>query len=464
MSYRFKEVDIPEDNPFKNDVLNRKGTVEFLADLIGRAGESGPFVLAIDAPYGSGKSTFISMLRSVLNKQEYFTVYLNAWQVDSSSDPLVPLVSVLDEALRDDAGAESDVSVNLDKVRAVASILAKRGAIAAAKFATLGILDLEKDIEAVAAGFSGDSTTDLIAGFQKEESLSKRFRSELAIAVEALPARNKKASLVFFIDELDRCRPDFAISLLERIKHMFDIDNVVFVLSIDKKQLEAVTAAIYGVQINAAEYLRKFIDLEFGLPRPSSKRFVEMCIVKAGLDKLFLEKGQRNQQDHGHFVRFFSAISDARSLSLRTQERCITRLRVVLEQTPEHENVEPVLVSLLVVLRAVDEGLFHALVQDRVGFNDVLKFLHADVDGILPSDDRAIIIGTLIGETREPARAGLLKPYEDILAEPTTPPEARRFAARIRNMASYRIERGEEPGLALAAVARRVDIAAAIRN
>lgn len=67
---------------------------------------------------------------------------------------------------------------------------------------------------------------------------------------------------MFFIDELDRCRPTFAIELLERIKHLFDIQNIVFVLSIDKEQLEASTAAAYGSAINAPEYLRRFIDLE----------------------------------------------------------------------------------------------------------------------------------------------------------------------------------------------------------
>lgn len=374
MIYRFGPVEIIPENPFKNDVLDRRESVEFLSNLIENAADKGPFVLAIDAPYGSGKSTVVSMLRALLAQNDFSCVELNAWQVDHNNDPLVPLVSALDKAMRPDASDQSKFIKSLDKVRSVTGILVKRGIVAAAKAATLGALDLEKEVEAVLAGLSADTTTDLIAEYQKEEELSNRFRSELSSAIKELPSRDKKPALIFFIDELDRCRPSFAISLLERVKHMFDIDNVVFVLSIDKKQLEAATHAIYGSGINATEYLRKFIDIEFGLPRPSSKRFIEMCLGKSGLDEVFIRKGEKNLQERGTFVRFFSAIADARKLPLRIQERCITRLRIVLDQTPDSENIDPILVAMLVIARALDETLFHSMARGSAVLDVILDF------------------------------------------------------------------------------------------
>jgi len=464
MIYRFGPVEIPPENPFKNDVLERKESVQFLAELVENAADKGPFVLAIDAPYGSGKTTVVSMLRSLLMQRNFSCVEINAWQVDNNNDPLIPLVSALDNAMRLDGDDQSKFTKSLDKLRSVTGMLVKRGVIAATKVATFGALDLEKEVEAVLAGISADTASDLISQFQKEEELSKRFRSELSAAVKELPSRDKKPALIFFIDELDRCRPDFAISLLERIKHMFDIDNVVFILSIDKKQLEAATCAIYGSNINAAEYLRKFIDIEFGLPRPNSKRFIEMSIKKAGLDELFLSKGQKNLQERATFVRFFSAIADARNLPLRIQERCITRLRVVLEQTPEHENVEPILVAMLVIARALDETLFHKMARGEAHIKEVLKFFHAEEQGLLPADDRAMIIGVFIGEMPDPERTSQCKEYSDAVANISTPQEYKHYASRIINMVNYRSEYRDGAGQAFSTVARRVDMAASLKN
>lgn len=464
MIYRFGPVEVPLENPFKHDVLERKESVEFLANLVGNAAGKGPFVLAIDAPYGSGKTTVVSMLRALLMQQNFACVEINAWQVDHNNDPLVPLVSALDIAMRSEGDDQSKFTKSLDKLRSFTGMLVKRGLIGATKVATFGVLDLEKEVEAVIAGISAETASDLIAQFQKEEELSKRFRSELGVAMKELPNRDKKEAPIFFIDELDRCRPDFAISLLERVKHMFDIDNVVFILSIDKNQLEAATCAIYGSNINAREYLRKFIDIEFGLPRPNSKRFIELSIRKAGLDELFVSKGEKNSQERATFVRFFSAIADARNLPLRVQERCITRLRIVLEQTPDHEKVEPVLIAMLVIARALDESLFHRMARGEANIHEVIKFFHAEETGLLPLDDRAIIIGVFIGELAEPERTTLSKQYSDAVANITTPADYKRYATRIMAMVNYRSEYRDGAGQAFATVARRVDMAASVKN
>ena len=93
MNYRLPELEIPADNPFRNDVLNRKPLVEFLAGLIGRL--SGPFVLALDSPWGTGKTTLVRMMKAQLEQEQFQCVYFNAWQVDYVTDPLVALVSAI---------------------------------------------------------------------------------------------------------------------------------------------------------------------------------------------------------------------------------------------------------------------------------------------------------------------------------------------------------------------------------
>lgn len=94
MAYRVPQLEIPDGDPFRNDALERKPVVEFLSGLIGRI--DGPFVLALDSPWGTGKTTLIQMLEAVLKGQDFSCVHFNAWKVDYVTDPLVALVSSID--------------------------------------------------------------------------------------------------------------------------------------------------------------------------------------------------------------------------------------------------------------------------------------------------------------------------------------------------------------------------------
>lgn len=376
MVYRVSQLDVPADEPFRNDALERRPAVEFLVGLIERAG--GPFVLALDSPWGTGKTTLVRMLEAELKRQEFSCIYFNAWQVDYVTDPLVALVSSIDRLELGTGVAAATFKDHLKKARRVTSLVAKRTAVAAAKALTVGALDLEEEIEAAAAELAGDSVNDIVEAFQKEGVLLEKFRGELEKAVEQLPALGKKPTLVFFVDEIDRCRPTFSIELLERIKHLFDVPNILFVLSLDKAQLEASIAAVYGQDINAAEYLRRFIDLEYAVPAIKTKKFVESLLSRFGLDEIFAGRtGSETRYDRSNIVDFFSALAAAIPLSLRTQERCMTRLRVVMDQTPANHYLDPVLVAVLIVLRASAPNLFERLRLGTATSADVMSYLVA---------------------------------------------------------------------------------------
>jgi hypothetical protein len=184
--------------------------------------------------------------------------------------------------------------------------------------------------------------------------------------------------LVFFVDELDRCRPTFSIELLERIKHLFDIPNILFVLSLDKPQLEASIMAVYGQGINSTEYLRRFIDLEYLIPTIKTKQFVESLFKRFALDEIFIQRTHHElQSDKSNFISFFASLADAVPLTLRAQERCITRLRVVMDQTPANHYLEPILVALLIVLKAVQPELFSRLYRGYATAKDVMEYLNS---------------------------------------------------------------------------------------
>jgi len=376
MTYRLSDLEISCDDPFLHDALNRKPVVEFLVGLIGRTG--GPFVLALDSPWGSGKTTIVRMLEAELKRQKFQSVYFNAWQVDYVTDPLVALVSSIDQIELADEKAAISFKHHLKAVRKVTSLVAKRGAVATAKVLTAGMLNLDAEIEKVAAEFSGNLVNDLVDSFQKEKELLSKFRRELEQAVAQLPNSENKPTLVFFIDELDRCRPTFAIELLERIKHLFDVPNITFVLSLDKKQLEASTAAVYGQGIDAPEYLRRFIDLEYGIPTYKGKKFTETLFARFGLDDIFAERTDPElQYDRQNFIDSFTGVADVMTMSLRARERCMTRLRVVMDQTPLNSYLEPILIAVLIALRSNRPELFDDLCTGRAGPKDVMSYFES---------------------------------------------------------------------------------------
>jgi hypothetical protein len=469
MSYRPPKIEVPLDNPFFQDKLERSETVKFLASIIDRSSDY-PLVLAIDAPYGSGKSTFVEMLRVTLDEKKYQTIYFDAWRADHVNDPLVAMVAALDTVVREKENFGGKAKVNLDVVRKLAGTVAKRGVVAAVKVATIGVLDLEEDVEEIIRDFAGDATSDLVGEFQKEEKLIAFFRNALEQVIAQLPSLNKNKTLVFFIDELDRCRPDFAISLLERVKHMFDVPNIAFVLSVDKKQLEAVTAAIYGDRIDASEYLRKFIDLEFGLASATSRLFLDSSVTRMGLDEVFAQRSGSHETrlDREHFVDVLFALARIFHLSLRAQERCITRLKLVLEQTPSNSYLNPEHVGLMIVLRLVDQNIFNRVASGALSPDELLEFMNTKPNGpnVLNSDDGRILMAMVLAEDRDTTRlnkrVALLR--EQINSGNLSDDEQATLQRRLELIQHFSNWRGRRAGSAYKQAAKKIDIASQIRE
>lgn len=366
-SYRIPGIAVTHENPFANDALSRKPIVDFVANILSDTGGQ-PLVLAIDSPYGTGKSTFVEMLQSVMRQKNFQVVHFNAWKADHVSDPIIAMVAALDQAFPNDSKIGSE---KMARVKKVAGIMLKHSAAVGLKIATAGILEMPDDIEEALADTASDATSDIIDSFENEEKAARCFKEELEKVIAKLPQMEKNSTLVFFIDELDRCRPDFAMSLLERVKHLFDVPNIAFVLSVDKKQLEAVTGAVYGEKIDAQEYLRKFIDLEFGLPNPSKTEFLKNAIQRAGLTTS-LKRRDHNVQDL--FVRFVSLLADVYGMSLRSIERCIVRLKVVMAVTPDDHDINVLHVALLSVLRSVDKEIFDRMISGQIGGIEAMHY------------------------------------------------------------------------------------------
>jgi hypothetical protein len=442
MRFRAEEIDVPADNPFLNDSLNRRPVVEFLRDLVCRL--DGPFVLAIDSPWGTGKTTLVRMLRQLLNSEGCVSVYFNAWREDYVSDPLIPMVAALDELTVSGDAVGSDFSDKMVRVKEVASKIAKRGLFAAVKLGTMGVLNLEEIAEDVISASTADAVDDVVATFKSEKQSLEKFRDALAAAVRTGGGDRNERPLVFFVDELDRCRPTFAIELLERVKHLFDVRGLIFVLSVDRRQLEAIAAAVYGERIDAQEYLRRFIDLDLSLPSVHAKGYARELVKRHDLKPVFDERSQQASSfsyDYENFVETFAELSQALRLSLRQMDRCLTRLVMVLMQTPKEYYFDPHPAAFLIVLRAVRPDLYASFSSGDISPRAFVAAVRAlAVDGSLEGSRICVVVEAyfISGDSREERKKEAIEGLNKIAGEEITPDahRARDLLAMMKTLRS----------------------------
>lgn len=166
-------------------------------------------------------------------------------------------------------------------------------------------------------------------------SLMKKFKEAFQSFVEYDKGRERAAvPFVYFVDELDRCNPTFAVKVLERIKHLFEVPNVVFVLSVDKKQLAYSINGYFGSeQFDSNEYLRRFIDIEYNLPRLVAHLYCGCLNTKYGINQVLSNiepKCNEFKYLSIYFDKLMIKISLDNEISLRQMEKIYTLVQLML--------------------------------------------------------------------------------------------------------------------------------------
>jgi predicted KAP-like P-loop ATPase len=193
-SIKTKDILIDPQSPFDNDLLDREEEIKNLTNIIQNVED--PLVLAINAPWGTGKTTFIKLWRAYLEQQGQKTLYFNAWETDFAEDPLIVLVSKLDKWVTDDGKSKNEKWSKVKK-DIVPKIL-ERSLIAGIKAATFKVVDMDKEYEKIFADLSGEITGDLIAQFNQKSQAIKQFKDVIKESLYTLP--NEQKNLIIFID------------------------------------------------------------------------------------------------------------------------------------------------------------------------------------------------------------------------------------------------------------------------
>jgi KAP family P-loop domain len=368
MQIRSSELVIPPDDPFKNDELKRKELEPPLTQFVTQA--VGPFVLAVDGSWGSGKTTFLKMWQVKLDDAGHLCLYLNAWKTDFVQDPLVAVVGELSIAIKKhplDRLDKNNVNETIGKIEEKAKLIAKRLIPLGVRFLTHGIVNIEPAMEKILADLAGETAQDLIEDYDKGKSDIEAFRESLSSLATAIQEPNQDpVKIVITIDELDRCRPTYAVQLLERIKHLFDVEGVVFILGIDRTQLSHSIKALYGSEFDATVYLKRFIDIDYNLPEPSIGSYCPFLFKRFGIDSLLSQRPGDNNHNLSDLSSYLGYLMSSAQMSLRTQEQVVSRLRVVLQTIPKNEFLFPITLSILLFLRELDREIYMSVMKGNL--------------------------------------------------------------------------------------------------
>lgn len=249
------------------DVLDRKEFVDKLIQIIEYySNKSQSVSFSIQGDWGSGKSWIINKVYNELYDiqdfdncgSKYCIFTYNAWDFDYYDEPLISLFISLYKQLNNENAVFIKNEKTREKVKALFEKLKD------------SFLDELKPIPLIGNIITFKKAYNKLIEKRHEKIRKYDYHFDINQIMEAtingLNKIVKERALVIFVDELDRCLPEYAIKVLERMHHISKkVQNLQIIYSIDKKQIEETVRNIFGQKINASDYLKKFISFGFNL-------------------------------------------------------------------------------------------------------------------------------------------------------------------------------------------------------
>jgi len=271
---------------FTDNIIDRNKDVVRFVELLNSIEDS--CSIAIDGKWGSGKTFFVKQIKMILemynpffknatsedyvdiknhvggyitnsNESESFqpqvAAYYDAWANDNDVDPILSIVYEILQSVNSD--------FNFEKGKTCIQIAG-----------------------GIAEFFTGKKVTSLLDLARAEDPFLtlKSQKNIHALISEFLDSLliEKGNRLVVFVDELDRCKPSYAVQLLERIKHYFQNNLITFVFSVNLDELQHTIKQHYGDQFDACRYLDRFFDLRISLPSANLTKYYQVLGLNDG--------------------------------------------------------------------------------------------------------------------------------------------------------------------------------------
>lgn len=371
--------------------MNRQGVARFLTRYLDDSNTV--TVLNINAPWGSGKTFFLENWMCE-QRNHRVCIYFNAWENDFTGDAFISLVSSIREQLKTIIGpsASADEKIKNFTQKASKALLAATPALAKG----LAKKAIGVDMGLLAEAFSNEAFADaseraveklIESNKEARDSVTnfkKTFQELLISAQDSLDSTNKAKPAYIFIDELDRCRPTFAIELLERIKHLFDVDRCKFIIATDTTQLRHAIKAIYGAGFASEKYLKRFFDAEFSLDSSDTDAWIkanfwlppELRIQDLGhvcnfnphpymkLDRDYVKPDDdtvlSGEKELDSSQILFSALALTFGSKLRELDKIANQIRAIASNAPKRSDFHLFFVAYLVFLKDENPDFYEA--------------------------------------------------------------------------------------------------------
>lgn len=349
----------------QNDLFQRQDLARRITSTLANL-EHGS-VSVLNGRWGIGKTTFAKQWVLDLQKQNIPAIYFDAFAYDYLENPFQAVAGCILEAAAD-AGRKNTSAYRhfLAKAAAVGKTVASTATKIGVKAATLGVIgaaemenltDLKESISDSLGDFSEKQMALLLENQAKErEKFTELRRSLLTLPDLLSPSKDSALSdapLIILIDELDRCRPDFALGIVETLKHFFRSDRLHFVLITNLAQLEAAVKGRYGQDCLAREYLQKFYDFIIYFDQSYDKngpRGVEV-FVRNLVGELLPPKAR----GIGDTI---ISISSAYGLSLRQIEALSTNISISYLAHQERELRIDILLCFIALFKTISPDLY----------------------------------------------------------------------------------------------------------
>lgn len=290
-------------------------------------------MLNLNGAWGTGKTEFLRRLYTHLTNEGHPTIYIDAWESDFSE---IPLSVVASELINQLSIINHNIGSDLDKLTGFLGKALKGTVIAGTGLVTKYLVDDSATGREIMKTLFEASAKDFLTSIKKdhEEQVEaiKSIRKELGLLAEVLKqTHGKELPVIVLIDELDRCRPNYAIEMLEVIKHFFTTKNFVFVVATDTTQLQESIKSVYGSNFDSNTYLKRFFNREARLAESDLEHYLklqEIDLTPYSDRVVIYPKITNNTKDNIH--QYIIWVAKAYELSLRDVDQLIDKLKACL--------------------------------------------------------------------------------------------------------------------------------------
>lgn len=370
----------------ENDIFHQEDLAKRLTSLVTSLSHGSVSIL--DGRWGTGKSTFVRMWIAHLEKIGVPAIYFDAFNFDYIQDPFQAVSSAFIKFAVDKKKTSLPAYQRyLNTTAKVAKRLAGVTAKAGAKLVTLGAVGaaeidaLEKlsdDLSDSAGEISEDAVKALLERHASDSQMFEALRKELQELPSLFSLKENELEspkLVVVIDELDRCRPDFALGILETLKHFFRTDNIHFVLVTNMNHLCLSVNHRYGILSESYEYIQKFFD--FVIHFDQNYETHQVGNVGNFVSSLFrdLMPSSASQEDSQYIPDFVARFSRAHRLSLRQIESVVTNVVLALLAANPREFRPALILVALCVLKTVKPEIYKTAKAGKFDYSSFSKFM-----------------------------------------------------------------------------------------